>query len=117
MIKKIIRPRSNNNSTPLLVHDPRVLELSQQYGISTKAIAYIRSALKSRYTPRTLIQHIEEENDGRWKAIEEYKASETLSEGERKRFISETKANIEFREGVVDVLNRLGEIQLHDLLA
>jgi hypothetical protein len=102
---------------PLDVNDPRVQILSERYNMTPKSIAYIRSAiLEGRYNKYSLINHIAITNKRRREAIEEHKLNKLLSEEQREKLISYTNINITFREGVVEILNRLTEYELRDIL-
>jgi hypothetical protein len=103
--------------TPLDTRNPRVQELSQKYNLAPKTVAYLRAALGTgRYGVTSLIEHIHQENDLRWKAIEEHKVNPNLRDDEREKLIEYTQINIRFREGVVDCLQRITMQQLDDIL-
>lgn len=102
--------------TPLNTRDPRVQVLSDKYNLSLKVIAYIRAAIGSkRYTKQTLIEHIQTENKGRLEAIERHKISEMLSFADKEKLIHYTTVNIQFREGVVESLQTLGDEDILDI--
>jgi len=107
---------SYNKRRPLDTHSPRVQELSKHYNISAKVIAYIRAAFKDGYTKNSLIEHIQVENKRREQAIEQHKLDMNIEKEQRDNLIKYTTFNIHFREGVIEVLNRLPEIQLNDIL-
>ena len=107
---------NQRNKTPLNTRDPRVQKLSQQYNLTAKTVAYIRAAIGSKqYTRETLIEHIETENRGRVEAIEKHKVNEQLSFADKERLIHYTELNMQFRNGVVEVLLELNEEDIIDI--
>jgi len=107
----------NKKRTPLNTRDPRVQELSQQYNIAPKAVAYIRAAIGSgRYNRNTLIEHIEYENKGRFEAIERHKTSTVFTRQQKEDLIKYTEINIKFRNGVAELLETMPDNVLSDLL-
>jgi hypothetical protein len=111
------RRKYSTQRRSLNVHKLRVQELSQKYNIAPKVVAYIRAAMnQGRYNKNSLILHIQRENVIRHQAIEEHKVSTRFSEEEKARLIEYTTININFRERVIEILNRLGELQITDIL-
>ena len=102
--------------TPLNTLDPRVGVLSGKYNLTPKTVAYIRAAIGSkRYTKESLVEHIEFENKGRLEAVERHKISEQLSQQDKENLVHYTEINIQFREGVVEILSRLSSEELLDI--
>lgn len=107
---------NQRQKTPLNTRDPRVLKLSEKYNLTPKTIAYIRAAIGSkRYTRDTLIEHIEFENKGRMQAIDSHYKNKDISAEQREKLIEYTQINIDFRNGVVDVLRNLTQEDIVDI--
>lgn len=107
---------NQRQKTPLNTRDPRVLKLSEKYNLTPKTIAYIRAAIGSkRYTRDTLIEHIEFENKGRMQAIDSHYKNKDISAEQREKLIEYTQINIDFRNGVVDVLRNLTHDDIVDI--
>lgn len=112
-----LRNKSSYNRVPLDLKNPRVLELSEKYNISVKAVAYIRAAINGgQYTKERLITHIEDSIKVRYDAIEEHKTDPRLTDARRSKLIEYTQNNIDFRNNVIVILNRLTDYELHDIL-
>lgn len=108
---------TNRNYKELVIDTPRIKELSEKYNLLPKTIAYLRSALgEGKFTKDSLIHHITISNFRRLSAIDEHKVDQRLTDEQREKLIRYTQINIDFRKGIISVLERLSLNELDDIL-
>ena len=115
------RPFKRNDQKPrhqLDTKSHRVVSLAEKYNLTPKTVGYLRAAMNGtgKYTKESLIKHIDEDNERRIFAMQQNLERTDISKEEAEKLNSYTQINIEFREGIKDVLNRLTPEELSDII-